>query len=66
MMPQKKILGGLAKCDIVIYDVTNQVFECDTDKPIDIAMSAWLVVTLIRTRNGLMCSCTEHIPFGQG
>ena len=27
---RKKYLG--VKCDVVIYDVTNQIFECDTDK----------------------------------
>ena len=40
--PQKKNIGG-AKCDVVIYDVTNQIFECDADKPTDIATSEWLV-----------------------
>ena len=39
---RKKYIGG-AKCDVVIYDVTDQIFECDTDKPTDIATSEWLV-----------------------
>ena len=52
---------GEAKCDVVIYDVTNQIFECDTDKHTDIAMSEWLVVTLIWTCNGLMCRCTRPV-----
>ena len=35
---RKKYWG--VKCDVVsrqIYDVTNQIVECDTDKPTDIA-----------------------------
>ena len=63
MAPSEKILGG-AKCDVVIFDVTDQFFECDTDKPTDIAPSEWLVVTLIWTRNGLMCSCTRSVWSG--
>ena len=55
MAPTKKILRG-AKCD-----VTNQISECDTDKPTDITTSEWLVVTLIWTRNGLMCGCTRPV-----
>ena len=50
-----------AKCDVVIYDVTNQIFEVDTDKPTDIATSEWLLVTLIWTRKKLMCSCTRPV-----
>ena len=50
-----------AKCNVVIYDVTNQIFESDTDKPTDIATSEWLVATFIWTRNGLMCSCTRTV-----
>ena len=30
---RKKYLG--AKCDVIIYDITNQVFECDTDELTD-------------------------------
>ena len=54
MAPAEKNIGG-AKSDIVIYDVTNQILECDADKPTEVATSEWLVVTLVRTRNGLMC-----------
>ena len=61
---RKKYWG--AKCDVVIYDVTNQIFECDTDKPTDTATSGWLVVTPIWTCNGLICRCTSvQVPFGQ-
>ena len=58
---RKKFVG--AKCDVVIYDVINQIVECDTDKPTDITTSEWLVVTLIWTRrpSGLMCSCTRPV-----
>ena len=52
---------GEVKCDVVVYDVTNQIFKCDADKPIDIATSEWLVFTLIWTRNGLMCNCTRPV-----
>ena len=58
--PTENNIGG-AKCEVVLYDVTNQIFECDTDKPTDIATSEWLVVTLIWTRNGLLCSCTRPV-----
>ena len=60
MAPAEKNFA-VAKCDVVIYDVSNQIFECDTDKPTDIATSEWLVVTLIWTRNELMCSCTRPV-----
>ena len=40
------------------------MFECDTNKLIDIATSEWLVVLLIPTRNGLMYGCTR--PVGPG
>ena len=58
--PQKKILGGQ---DVIIYDVTNQIFECDTDEPTDVTTSEWLVVTLVWTRrpSGLMRSCTRPV-----
>ena len=60
----EKYIGG-AKCDVVIYDITNQISECDTDKPSNIATSEWLVVTFFWTRNGLMSSKVVHVPFGQ-
>ena len=30
----------------IIYDATNQIVECDTDKPTDITTSEWLVLRL--------------------
>ena len=33
---------AMLKCDVVIYDFTNQTVECDTVKPTDITTSEWL------------------------
>ena len=41
MAPAEKNIGGQSVTPV--YDVTNQIFECDTHKPTDIATSEWLV-----------------------
>ena len=51
MAPAEKNIGG-AKCDVVIYDVTNQIVECDTDKPTDIAQGTGRVVGALSSEAG--------------
>ena len=51
MAPAEKNIGG-AKCDVVIYDVTNQTVECDTDKPTVIAHEVGRVVGVLSSEAG--------------